>query len=125
LCHSLRSILAQTKPSLKKHVTEDVIRNKVNQMKLILSSILLIILSNVVNAETAGKYERGDCITPTNTTYSWYGKYAKVEAFSRVDGVTDSKAYILSFPFSGSSDTIFNKEIEQHTKRVNTEKCAR
>ena len=92
-------------------------------MKLILSSILLITLSNIVNADSAQKYDRGDCITPTNTTYSWHGKYAKVEAFSRVEGDTDNKAYILSFPISGSSDTIFNKEIEQHTKRVNAKKC--
>lgn len=94
-------------------------------MKLICSSILLFTLSNLVNAETSQKYERGDCITPTNTTYSWYGKYAKVEAFSRIEGVTDSKAYILSFPNSGSSSTIFNKKIEQHTKRVNIIECAR
>ena len=92
-------------------------------MKLIFSSILLFTLANTVNAESAQKYERGDCITPINTTYSWYGKYAKVEAFSRIEGVTDSKAYILSFPFSGSSDSIFNKEIEQYTKRVNVKKC--
>ena len=92
-------------------------------MKLIFSSILLFILANMVNAESAQKYERDDCITPINTTYSWYGKYAKVEAFSRIEGVTDSKAYILSFPFSGSSDSIFNKEIEQHTKRINIKKC--
>jgi len=93
-------------------------------MKSIFSSILLILLATIVNAESVQKYERGDCITPTNTIYSWYGKYAKVEAYSRVENVTDSKAYILSFPFSGSSSTIFNKEIEQHTKRVNPKKCA-
>ena len=93
-------------------------------MKLIISSTLLLVLANTVNAEIAQKYEIGDCITPTNTTYSWHGKYAKVEAFSTVQGVTDSKAYILSFPFSGSSSTIFNKEIEQHTKRVNAKHCA-
>jgi hypothetical protein len=92
-------------------------------MKLIYSSILLSILATIVNAESVQKYERGDCITPTNTTYSWYRRYAKIEAFSRVEDVSDSKAYILSFPFSGTSNTIFNKEIEQHTKRVNPKIC--
>ena len=93
-------------------------------MKLIILSTLLLVLANIVNAGIAQKYERGDCITPTDAAYSWHGKYAKVEAFSTVQGVTDSKAYILSFPFSGSSSTIFNKDIEQHTKRVNTKYCA-
>ena len=48
---------------------------------------LTVILAFVLSASYANahvtwpstKYEVGDCITPTDTTWSWYGKTASVE----------------------------------------------
>jgi len=49
--------------------------------------ILTVLLAFVLSAGCANahvtwpstKYEVGDCITPTDTTWSWYGKTASVE----------------------------------------------
>ena len=94
-------------------------------MKGTFSIILLLVASCGAFGETSQKYERGDCITPTDESYSWYGKYALVNAFSRIDGVTSNKSYILSFPYDGSTDAIYDKEIEGYIKRVSPELCGR
>jgi hypothetical protein len=73
--------------------------------------------------DEAPKYQKGDCITPVAESYSWYGKYATVEAYSVIEGLTKSKSYILAFPFSGSNSTIFEKEIELATKKVKSSLC--
>ena len=68
-------------------------------------------------------YERGDCITPTLESYSWYGKYAKVEALTPIEGFTSNKVYILAFPFNASNNSIFNKNIEKTTMKVKPSLC--
>ena len=53
------------------------------KMKQILTVLLAFVLSaSYANAHVNWpntKYEVGDCITPTDTTWSWYGKTASVE----------------------------------------------
>lgn len=68
------------------------------------------------------KYRVGDCLTPTDTGYSWYGEHAKVEAYSKIEGFS-GKNYILAFPKSISNSAIFSKEIESHTRTANRELC--
>lgn len=93
-------------------------------MNKFLGALLLITLSVFAWANTgAAKYSRGDCITPVVESYSWYGKYATVEAFSSIDGFSKEKSYILAFPYNGSNSTIFSKEIEAATKKVKTSLC--
>ena len=87
-------------------------------------AVLMVVISQNIYADTIKqKYKRNDCITPINQLYSWYGMFAKVEAFSRIDGLTKNKSYILTFPFNGSNNSIFTKEIESNTKKVSDSKC--
>lgn len=54
-----------------------------SKMMKILTVLLAFVLSaSYANAHVTWpntKYEIGDCITPTDTTWSWYGKTASVE----------------------------------------------
>lgn len=68
------------------------------------------------------KYEAGDCITPINTKYTWHGQYARVVAFSKIDGF-QGQNYILAFPRYGSNSVIFSQGIEQDTKQVDPFYC--
>jgi len=83
---------------------------------------ILIIFPLTSNAIGAPKYKATDCITPITNNYSWFGKYARVEAFSKIEGFP-KKNYILSFPTSISNSVIFGQEIENNTKRVNQNFC--
>lgn len=91
--------------------------------KLLIIGILLQLSVVTWAKDSSPKYQRGDCITPVASTYSWHGKYATVEAFTSIDGLTKEKSYILAFPFSGSSSTIFDKEIEAATKKISQSLC--
>ncbi|EID0695623.1 TPA: hypothetical protein ACMDT1_003447 [Vibrio parahaemolyticus] len=84
--------------------------------------ISLFVFPMVSFASLDAKYQRGDCITPTKPTYSWYGEYAKVEAYSSVDGFS-GKNYILLFPNYLASAAVFSSNIEKDTKKVSSEKC--
>lgn len=86
---------------------------------------LIILLPLFLWANEKPKYVRGDCITPIVESYSWFGEYALVEAFSKIEGFGNEKSYVLSFPFSGSNSAIFSKEIEQVTKKVAGSFCGR
>ena len=86
-------------------------------------AIAMLALSVSACADEAPKYQRGDCITPINESYTWYGKFAKVEAYSPIENFTKEKSYILAFPFHGSGNAIFIKEIEAATKKVRTSLC--
>ncbi|MDA9079570.1 hypothetical protein N9K82_05285 [Gammaproteobacteria bacterium] len=64
------------------------------------------------------KYQFRDCITPTDKAYSWYGEYAKVEAYvKKAEGISGS-SYVLWFPSYKSNNNIFAREIELSTKKV-------
>ncbi len=90
-------------------------------MKSLLAFSLLLLCSGLVVAGES-KYSRGDCITPTNKYYSWTGKFARVEAFSEIDGFS-GKVYILTFPNATSNDSIYGKTIEKDTKLVDKKNC--
>ena len=101
-----------------------------NSMKKSVNKILaiwiLISLSAISCANDATpKYKIGDCLTPVIESYSWYGKFATVDAYSAVEGFGKAKLYILAFPFSGSNSTIFGKEIELATKKVKPSLCGK
>lgn len=81
---------------------------------------LLLVITALAFAK-GPKYKVGDCITPTNPTYTWYGKYAKVTALE--DGYDifkgTSTMYYLNFR---EYDTRANKFvaviIDNETKKV-------
>lgn len=94
-------------------------------MDKILAIILLSLSASAWAINNNPKYHRGDCITPVVKSYSWYGKYATVEAYSVIEGFTKEKSYILAFPFNSSISTIFSKEIESATTKVNPSLCGK
>jgi hypothetical protein len=85
--------------------------------------IVLMVVPLLANANPGSKYAKGDCITPVDNDYSWYGKYARVEAFSRIDGVSEKPVYVLAFPKSASNSVIFEQSIETHTHKVEKGLC--
>lgn len=96
----------------------------INNTKRLLSLFgLLTIIASSYADDVEPKYKRGDCITPIDVTYTWYGQYARVEAFSSLEGFSLSKKYILAFPNSISNDAIFYQQIELFTKKVNPKLC--
>jgi len=81
------------------------------------------ILLSAVNRAAAMKYQKGDCITPTDKSYSWFGKFARVEAVSAIGGYVGLQ-YVLAFPSSVSNSVLFSIDIEANTKVVDKAKCA-
>ena len=84
-------------------------------------SIVAISLTGITgcsNLIDPPKYEYGDCITPTDLTYSWYGEYAKVEALVIKSKGNAGRSYVLWFPEYKSDNSLFMKEIELDTKKV-------
>jgi len=79
-----------------------------------------MILSGCVDDKS--KYIRGDCITPIDHKYSWFGQYAKVESYSSIDSFSD-KNYILLFRNYRSNSVVFSQSIEVKTKKVDKELC--
>ena len=88
-------------------------------MKKILALTFIIGFIGCSEMVDPPKYEYGDCITPTKLSYTWYGKYAKVEAFV-VKGVRgyQSSTYVLNFPNDITTRNLYIKEIEADTKKV-------
>ena len=90
--------------------------------QIIITIPLLIILSGCVDEKP--KYIRGDCITPIDPKYSWFGKNAKVESYSSIDSFSD-KNYILWFPNFRSNSVVFSQSIEVKTKKVDKQLCSK
>lgn len=84
--------------------------------------LLILVFSFGATANEKPKYVRGDCITPIDQKYSWFGKTAKVEAYSSLDGFL-GKNYILLFNNYQSNSVIFTKSIESRTKKVDKKLC--
>lgn len=82
-------------------------------------SILLLISCD----NSSGKYKAGDCITSVDSKSTWFNQFARVEAFSNVDGYSNGKKYILTFPNYKSNSSVFAQNIESFTKIVNKEMC--
>ncbi len=92
-------------------------------MKIKIKFILIILFFlTSCDSDRKSKYQIGDCITPTTELYSWFGVYARVEAFSKIDGLPD-KYYILLFRNYNNNSVIFEKNIETDTKIVEKNKC--
>lgn len=70
----------------------------------------------------AGKYKIGDCITPTDPTYTWYGEYAEVKAFSEIEGYR-GKSYVLEFRYYNSTNSLFDQSVEEFTEKVSRKNC--
>ncbi|HCR2176304.1 TPA: hypothetical protein OND91_004216 [Enterobacter roggenkampii] len=89
---------------------------------LIISTSLLLISAGCLASDETGKYEQGDCITATDTGYSWFGEFAKVEAYSRIKGFAGPQ-YILYFPTYKADAVVFDPKIEGHTIKVANSLC--
>ena len=87
-------------------------------MKNIVTLLLLFGIIGCSEVLDPPKYKRGDCITPINENYSWFGEYAKVEAFVLESKEIKKKSYVLSFPTYIPNNNLFDKEIERNTKKV-------
>lgn len=85
--------------------------------------ITALLLPHIATASDVYKYKKGDCITPTNSSYSWYGNNARIEAISKIEGY-ENVSYILAFPHSISNSVIFSTSIEKNTKKIPGSKCA-
>lgn len=94
-------------------------------IKIVKFSIMLMSIFFIFNAvaNESTKYIRGDCITPTVQKYSWFGYVAKVEAITKIDGLSSNKNYILWFPKFRSNSVIFSQDIEFKTKKVDSRLC--
>ena len=87
-------------------------------MKNILLTLMVFGIVGCAEVLDPPKYQLGDCITPTDKAYSWYGEYAKVEAYvQKAKGISGS-SYVLWFPNYKSNNNIFVKDIELSTKKV-------
>ncbi|EML9988423.1 MULTISPECIES: hypothetical protein [Citrobacter] len=90
--------------------------------KILIAATLALVSSNCLASEETGKYEQGDCIMASDTNYSWFGEYAKVEAYSRIKGFAGPQ-YILYFPTYKANAVVFGTEIEAHTIKVGKNYC--
>jgi len=100
---------------------------------LIISSIAWssISLSSLASGEDKYRYKEGDCITPTNENWSWYGKVVRVlGAFRRLDDVPSYDIYLLQFnpknaapwdkPITGQ---FFLEDVEKNTQKIPSWMC--
>lgn len=83
---------------------------------------LLLTLSSANSAQQP-KYHQSDCITPTDSAYSWFGKIARVEAVSKIEGYGNDKRYILVILNHESKTAIFDRRIEHQTRLVDSVGC--
>jgi hypothetical protein len=92
-------------------------------LKRILTTVGSAMLIGSCAYAVTPKLAAGDCITPTNRSYSWYGVFARVEAVSRIEGYGSERRYILSFREFVSNSAILSSEIESNVKRVERTLC--
>jgi len=67
-------------------------------------------------------YKRGDCILAIEPSYSWVNHYARVEAYSSIDGF-QGKNYVLLFLTYQTKAVIFDRSIEANTVKVPSKYC--
>lgn len=92
-------------------------------MKLLNSILALAVLASPIVAKINPKYKKGDCITPTQSSYSWYGKIARVEAVSHIQGYEAKQNYVLVILDYKSNSVIFDLNIDSTTKKVDSAQC--
>ena len=69
------------------------------------------------------KFYAGDCVTPIDKTFTWYGKFARVDAVSKIEGFSEERLYILAFPNAVSNSVLFSLEIEKSVAKVPRDFC--
>ena len=67
-------------------------------------------------------YKRGDCILAIEPSYSWVNHFARVEAYSSIDGF-QGKNYVLLFLTYQTKAVIFDRSIEANTVKVPSRYC--
>ena len=67
-------------------------------------------------------YKRGDCILAIEPSYTWVNQFARVEAYSSIDGFP-GKNYVLLFPTYRSKHVLFGRSIEANTVKVPSKYC--
>ena len=67
-------------------------------------------------------YKRGDCILGIEPSYSWVNHFARVEAYSSIDGF-QGKNYVLLFLTYQTKAVIFDRSIEANTVKVPSRYC--
>ena len=67
-------------------------------------------------------YKRGDCILGIEPSYSWVNHFARVEAYSSIDGF-QGKNYVLLFLTYQTKAVIFDRSIEANTVKVPSKYC--
>ena len=67
-------------------------------------------------------YKRGDCILAIEPSYSWVNHFARVEAYSSIDGF-QGKIYVLLFLTYQTKAVIFDRSIEANTVKVASRYC--
>ena len=97
-----------------------------------LRAIVFLLCSNSVWAFDIAllnlKYHVGDCITPINPSYTWFGKVAKVRMVGITDDARSPNGYALEFvndPLSTGMRHygILSKRIEDNTTAVSADMC--
>ncbi|UAT36076.1 hypothetical protein KYD87_04385 [Escherichia fergusonii] len=94
-------------------------------MKAIQITLILLLCSTITAcfaSDSEGKYVQGDCITANDSSYTWFGEVAKVEAYTYITGFSGPK-YILYFPYYKADSVVFEPEIENHTIKVPSRYC--
>jgi hypothetical protein len=67
-------------------------------------------------------YKRGDCILAIEPSYSWVNHYARVEAYSPIEGF-QGESYVLLFLTYQPKAVIFDRSIEANTVKVPSKYC--
>ncbi len=87
--------------------------------------IMLMLVASVPFANES-KYKIGDCITPTDKSYSWFGYFAKVTGIETGADLLDGNTlmYLLNFrDYDTQSNKYVAKAIEPSTKVVDKVFC--
>ena len=95
-------------------------------IKKIITGLALLMLLGCEIAVAANQdgvpYKRGDCILAIEPSYSWVNHYARVEAYSSIDGF-QGKNYVLLFLTYQTKAVIFDRSIEANTVKVPSKYC--
>ena len=88
---------------------------------LALSMLLGSGLAVVANQDSM-PYIRGDCILGIEPSYSWANHFARVEAYSSIEGF-QGENYVLLFLTYQTKAVIFDRSIEENTVKVPSKFC--
>jgi hypothetical protein len=93
--------------------------------KLITGLTLTMLLGSglaVAANQESMPYKRGDCILGIEPSYSWVNHYARVEAYSPIEGF-QGESYVLLFLTYQPKAVIFDRSIEANAVKVPSKYC--